>query len=158
MKEYTYNDLVAMQEEAKQRVMEMQRKSKYAVEDMNKSVSLNTENKEAWESAEKQTTFPVHTVPVAQQPKSIQYPTGLVKSSAEKNKNTSGKNIREQSSDKSSVGGIQQKNDLASKFFNVFGKLSREESEKMLILALCMLLTNEQADENLIMALLYLIA
>ena len=52
----------------------------------------------------------------------------------------------------------QEKNNVTTRFFNVFGKLSREESEKMLILALCLLLSNEQADENLIMSLLYLIA
>ena len=158
MKEYTYNDLLAMQEEAKQRVMEMQKKSKYAVEDMNKTVFQNTVNKTVKETAEKRQTHSPHTVPIAQQPKSIQYPTGLVNSSQDKNKNTFAKNSPAKNADKCNTGKMPPKNDIALNFFNVFGKLSREESEKMLILALCLLLSNEQADENLIMALLYLIA
>ncbi len=154
MKEYTYNDLLAMQEDAKQRVMEMQKKSKYAVEDMNRVFLQNTENENTYEQTEKRNAFSRHSVPVAQQPRNIQYPTGIVSTENEK-----AKNCYEQNTDnKSRVQKNYEQNNPISKFFNIFGKLNREESEKMLILALCVLLSNEQADENLIIALLYLIS
>lgn len=156
MKEYTYNDLLVMQEEAKQRVMEMQKKSKYAVEDMNKSIEKNTENEKTYEAVQSSNLFSHRSVPVAQKPVNIQYPTGIVNSDNERHKSVCVKNTSDKRAD--NVKNTYKKNDAAAKFFNVFGKLSREESEKMLILALCMLLSNEQADENLIMALLYLIA
>ncbi len=157
MKEYTYNELVSMQEEAKQRVMEMQKKSKYAVDDMNRSFVRKPDNENAEEGSKSGNTFSQRTVPVAQQPRNIQYPTGLVNTEIEKQKKACEKKTEAKAADKSNEKKPQGKNDAMSKFFNVFGNLNREESEKMLILALCMLLSNEQADENLIMALLYLI-
>ena len=156
MKEYTYNELVAMQEEAKQRVLEMQKKSKYAVEDMNSAFLRNTESTD--EKTEKGPTFSCHSIPVAQQPRAIQYPTGIVNTDSDKHKNAHVKNVCEKTSDKYNMKNAHNQNETISKFFNVFGRLNSDESEKMLILALCMLLVNEQADENLIMALLYLIA
>ena len=158
MKEYTYNELLMMQEEAKQRVMEMQKKSKYAVEDMNKSFERNTEREKTYEAVQNSDLFSHRSVPVAQKPRNIQYPTGIVNSEGEKHKTAYEKNLHGNTADKTDMKRTQGKNDTMSKFFNVFGKLSRDESEKMLILALCLLLSNEQADENLIMALLYLIA
>ncbi|MBR3975173.1 MAG: hypothetical protein IKJ88_04865 [Clostridia bacterium] len=156
MKEYTYRDLAAMQEEAKQRVMEMQKRSKYAVEDMNRIFERRTENENTYEATENRSLFSQRSVPVAQQPRNIQYPTGIVNSDSEKQKSVCERKAVDKTTD--DVKKAQEKNNVTTRFFNVFGKLSREESEKMLILALCLLLSNEQADENLIMSLLYLIA
>ena len=39
----------------------------------------------------------------------------------------------------------------------VFPGMSREEAERMFIMSLCLLLGNEQADESLILGLMYLL-
>lgn len=161
MKEYTYKDLLAMQEQAKQRVMEMQKRSKFAVEDMNRDFDYVCDEERNDAEIKKQKTFSAHTVGLAQQPRNIQYPTGIVNSEREKQKHIyekNGSDVTNNGKNENHNKKHQKKNDILSQFFNVFGKMSGDESEKMLILSLCLLLANEQADENLIIALLYLIA
>lgn len=158
MKEYTYSELAAMQEEAKQRVMEMQRKSKYAVEDMNRAFAQNTKTENTSGEEQRGKCFSHCSIPVAQQPRNIQYPTGIVNRENEKHKAVCESNTAAVCMNNKNTKQTNAKNDTVTRFANVFGKLSREESEKMLILALCLLLSDEQTDENLIMALLYLIA
>ena len=51
----------------------------------------------------------------------------------------------------------QKKDGLSTALGNVFGKLSREETEKMFILSLCLLLSNENCDDELLLSLMYLL-
>ena len=46
---------------------------------------------------------------------------------------------------------------LTAALRNVFGDLSGEEAEKMFLLALCLLLHQENGDEGLLMAMMYLL-
>lgn len=131
MSDYSYQDVMRMQLEAKKRVLEMQKRSRYAAERFNGQKSESeSENREREEEAE-----------LPRIPKTISYPTEL--SSARKKQgsrrvNGAGINIRKVISD-------------------VFGNMTDDEYEKMFLLSLCVLLAKEQSDDSLILALMYLL-
>lgn len=160
MKEYNYKDVLSMQEQAKQRVMEMQKRSKFAVDEMNREIHPN----ETHVNQSDRQKSSVREVGVPQQPKNIHYPVNL-NGTKEKSANTSfsshGKKnaVTENKSNHSAyTKQSQRRSDLPESLRKIFGNLSKEDSEKMLILALCLLLTSEQADDSLIMAMLYLLS
>lgn len=131
MNDYTYQDMMRMQSEAKQRVLEMQKRSRNAAESFNGIQKNSAPKKE-----EPQEELP-------RVPKKISYPAGL-------HDGMSNQSVR-----KSRAGqGIDIRNTLKS----VFGNLSADDYEKMFILSLSLLLTKDGADESLIMALMYLLA
>ena len=57
--------------------------------------------------------------------------------------------------EKSRTSGIKS---IRDSLFSVFGRLSDEDYEKMFILSLCLLLTNDGADDSLIISLMYLLS
>ncbi len=132
MNDYTYQDMMRMQSEAKQRVLEMQKRSRSAAESFNGAQKNKAQPKE--EQLEE----------LPRVPKKISYPAGLHASQpnhAMQKKTHTGQ-------------GIDIRNSLKS----LFGNLSGDDYEKMFILSLCLLLTKDGADESLIMALMYLLA
>lgn len=132
MNDYTYQDMMRMQSEAKQRVLEMQKRSRSAAESFN-GIQKNGSETQCEPSEE-----------LPRVPKKISFPAGLHNSrmnqEAQK-KNFSGQDI-----------------DIRSSLKSVFGNLTGDDYEKMFILSLCLLLTKDGADESLIMALMYLLA
>ncbi len=132
MSDYTYQDMMRMQSEARERVLEMQKRSKNAAESFNGIQKTNHHiNKTEKEE-------------LPRVPKKISYPAGLHENTL---KSSGTKNFR-------SGQGI----DIRSTLKSVFGDLSGDDYEKMFILSLCLLLTKDGADESLIMSLMYLIA
>lgn len=129
MSEYSYQDVMRMQSEAKQRVLEMQKRSRYAAERFNGQKGEATEEKHPDEETE-----------LPRIPKAISYPTELP--SARKRQGTRQVN----------TGGIN----IRKAIFDMFGNLSADDYEKMFLLALCVLLSQEQCDDSLILALMYL--
>ena len=131
MNDYTYQDMMRMQSEAKQRVLEMQKRSRSAAESFNGTQKNNSHTKEE------------HTGELPRVPKKISYPAGLHEGQSNHitKKAHNGKNT-----------------DIRNSLKAVFGNLSGDDYEKMFILSLCLLLTKDGADESLIMALMYLLS
>lgn len=131
MSDYTYQDMMRMQNEARERVLEMQKRSRNAADSFNGTHKTgqnnHNENKEE----------------LPRVPRKISYPAELRESSR-----------KNYSSDKSRK---TPPFDIRSSLKSVFGDLSGEDYEKMFILALCLLLTTDGADESLVMALMYLL-
>lgn len=132
MSDYTYQDMMRMQSEAKARVLEMQKRSKNAADSFNGIQKTNLPG-----TINEEDELP-------RVPKKISYPAGLRESSGI---NSVSRNLR-------TGQGIDIRNTLKS----FFGDLSGDDYEKMFILSLCLLLTKDGADESLIMALMYLLA
>ncbi|MBR3768857.1 MAG: hypothetical protein IKL10_11560 [Clostridia bacterium] len=133
MSGYSYQDMMRMQSEAKQRVLEMQKRSRSVAENFNDK-----------HRAVKKTEEQPNEEELPRVPKAISYPTELQNSQ------------HRQHSNKSSVAknsGI----DLRKALNSVFGNLSSDEYEKMFILSLCLLLSKENHDDSLIFALMYLL-
>lgn len=135
MSDYTYNDMMKMQNEAKQRVLEMQKRSRDVLRSYNAD-NLNSKERKA------EPTVTEEELPRV--PKTISYP-------AELPSNT--RNMPQRKNMVSKSGKFDLKNALDS----VFGKLTGEEYEKMFILALCLLLSKENGDDSLIFSLMYLL-
>ena len=131
MSDYTYQDMMRMQSEAKQRVLEMQKRSRSAAESFNGAQKNSDRQKE-----EIQEELP-------RVPKKISFPAEL--NPGQHRYSVGGKGIS------------GQVTDIRSSLKAVFGNLSGDDYEKMFILSLCLLLTTDGADESLIMALMYLL-
>ncbi len=132
MSDYTYQDMMRMQSEARERVLEMQKRSKNAADSFNGSRNANYQEKNNDKDE------------LPRVPRKISYPAGLHDNPG---RNSSVKNLR-----------TGQGIDIRSALKSFFGDLSGDEYEKMFILSLCLLLTKDGADESLIMALMYLLA
>ena len=131
MSDYSYQDVMRMQLEAKKRVLEMQKRSRYAAERFNGQKSEpESENREREEETE-----------LPRIPKKISYPTEI---------SVAGK---KQGSRQAKVGGINIRKIIS----DVFGNMNDDEYEKMFLLSLCVLLAKEQSDDSLIFALMYLL-
>lgn len=102
MTEKEINSMMNMQEEAKRRVMDMANRSRFAAEDMNRTLFAD--------------------------------------------KGESDLQIKRQEPKKApAAGGFG------------FNNMSREELERMFILSLCLLLSHEEADDSIILGLMYLL-
>ncbi|MBO5395903.1 MAG: hypothetical protein J6A97_03380 [Clostridia bacterium] len=131
MNDYTYQDMMRMQSEAKQRVLEMQKRSRNAADSFNGTQKTNV-------SAKNEPTEELPRIP-----KKISYP-------AELHNGYPNRTVQK----KTPAG---QGLDIRKSLQSVFGNLSGDDYEKMFILSLCLLLTKDGADESLIMALMYLL-
>ncbi len=133
MSDYTYQDMMRMQSEAKQRVLEMQKRSKSAAE------SFNGRHKN-----EKTEDLP-HQEDLPRVPKAISYPADLKNSQQRLFQGHRGNRER------------QNIFDIRGALQSVFGNLNDDDYEKMLIMSLCLLLSKENKDDSLIFALMYLL-
>lgn len=130
MSNYSYDDMLRMQSEAKKRVMEMQKRSRDAAVSFN-SASQQDKSKSASFSEE-----------LPRVPKAISFPAELHRDSqSRKTGNTEGRGL----------------SGLRSALDSVFGNLSPDDYEKMFILSLCLLLAKERGDDSLIFSLMYLL-
>ena len=135
MNDYTYQDMMRMQTEARERVLEMQKRSKNAADSFNGT-------QKAYQQGNQQDSFQ-DPEELPRVPRKISYPAGLREV------------VHRNSHPVHNKGpGIDIRRTLKS----VFGDLSGDDYEKMLILSLCLLLTEDGADESLVMALMYLLA
>ncbi len=131
MSDYTYQDIMRMQGEAKKRVLEMHRRSRDAAESFNGKSTAPEKKEEAKEPE------------LPRIPRAISYPAEL------------------QNHTRARQGGVRQPAaagfDIRRTLKSVFGDLSEEDYERMFILSLCLLLTKEGTDDSLIFALMYLL-
>ncbi len=132
MSDYTYQDMMRMQSEAKQRVLEMQKRSRSAAE------SFNGRNKAG-------STEPPPQEELPRVPKAISYPADLKGSQSQLGR--SGRSSTQRHAELDLRGALQ----------SVFGNLTDDDYEKMLIMSLCLLLSRENKDDSLIFALMYLL-
>lgn len=131
MNDYTYQDMMRMQSEAKKRVLEMQKRSRDAADSFNGK----------YKSERKETESKIEELPRV--PKAISYPTELQNQSRRQEQHR--KNSQALSFD------------IRNALHSVFGELTSDDYEKMFILSLCLLLTKEGTDESIVFALMYLL-
>ena len=133
MNDYSYRDIMRMQEEAKARVMEMQRRSRFLAEDF-------AGGEARAESGERRAEIARSTL-------SQQRPENAEGGDRSGPRAESGVRRAE----------MRQGTGLSAALRNVFGNLDAEETEKMFLLALCLLLHQENGDEGLLLAMMYLL-
>ena len=183
MNEYSYQDLLRMQEEAKARVMEMRRRSRFVAEDFSGRERTNAESGErrAENGPEMRTTnrggedSPQGDAPerahVIRMP--VELPehrrAGSSEASAPKEENVVPPAAPEPATKPApgpaagpgaSAGEKQNAargNPLPAALRHVFGEMDREETEKMFLLSLFLLLSQENGDEGLLLSLMYLL-
>ena len=131
MSDYSYQDMLRMQSDAKKRVLEMQKRSRSAAESFNGRQSAVKSKEEAAEEE------------LPRVPKAISYPAELHShmNTAKPVHHTGRLNIP----------------DIRKALTGAFGSLSDDDYEKMFILALCLLLSKEKKDDSLIFSLMYLL-
>lgn len=145
MAEYTYNELMKMQNEAIKRVEDMQKRAR-------QSAGLTEEKHE-----EKDKTY-VKTHKVSKdEPRRVYMPNDYL----EKLKDYATSSRTEGDSEKWKESNMKNEKSTASSGFSdsfkkILGDIS-SDSDKALILSLILLLSEEGADEMLIMALLYIL-
>ncbi len=136
MSDYTYKDMMRMQSEAKQRVIEMQKRSKLVADSFNdKNRAPKNENIEIENTNENEDLPRIA--------KAISYPTEIT--------TVHPRQTHENSRNKHII------SDLRESLKKVFGNITGGDSEKLFIMALCLLLAEESTDDSLIMALMYLL-
>ena len=146
MNDYSYRDIMRMQEEAKARVMEMQRRSRFLAEDFAGGDPPNAEF--GMRNAELQ----VQEETQERRARAIRMPVELPKARAECG-------VRREPSAESGERSAEMRQGagLTASLRNVFGHLDEEETEKMFLLALCLLLHQENGDDGLLLAMMYLL-
>ena len=148
MAEYSYNDIMKMQNDAIKRVNEMQKRAKTVVEEINEEKATYNET-----SVNKNTSQNVNRVKMPND-----YLDELKKfasTSSHFENNESKENRREYIDDKKENRPQPKgQNDMLK---NILNDLNMD-SDKALILSLVLLLTEEKADEMLILALLYILS
>lgn len=151
MAEYSYNEIMKMQNDAIKRVNEMQKRAKTVVDEIN-------EEKERYQEPPKKQNSP-HNVNRVKMPndyldelKSFASTSSHFEKSENEQNNT--RNYKESNSKKEEPKQPSFQNDNVK---NILNDLNLD-SDKALILSLILLLTEEKADEMLILALLYILS
>ena len=146
MAEYSYNDIMKMQNDAIKRVNEMQKRAKTVVEEINE---------------EKTQAREIQTPQNSQNVKRVKMPNdyldelkSFASTSSYFEENKSEPKKREYVKEKEENHPLKPQND---KLKNILNDLNMD-SDKALILSLILLLTEEKADEMLILALLYILS
>ena len=148
MAEYSYNDIMKMQNDAIKRVNEMQKRAKTVVEEINEEKATYNEP-----SVNKNKSQNVNRVKMPND-----YLDELKKfasTSSHFENNESKEHRREYMDDKK--GNRPQPKGQNDTLKNILNDLNMD-SDKALILSLVLLLTEEKADERLILALLYILS
>lgn len=136
MSDYSYKDLMRMQDEAKQRVIEMQKRSKYVADSFRGAIAQQDKPEVNAEEKRKEEELP-------RKPKAISYPADLRGSTG----------VRASSGQAARRKGLP---DIRNTLMSFFSDMSSDDCERMFILSLCLLLSKEKADDSLIIALMYL--
>lgn len=152
MTDWSNADMRRLQDDAKKRVMEMRERSKYAVRDAELEAGFADGGAEPYRT-----------------PRFIKMPVGLLPRSefaarGKENEETKARTREEtenaSGAEKASV--PEKKPERREKppsalIKNIFGELSDDDLERMFILSLCLLLSSERTDEELVIALMYLL-
>lgn len=133
MSDYSYQDMLRMQSDAKKRVLEMQKRSRNAAEDFNGRQNAVKVKEEASQEE------------LPRVPKAISYPAEL---HSHTHPNMTKAPQR---------GNRLNIPDVRKALMGGFGNLSEDEYEKMFIMALCLLISEEKGEDSLIFALMYLL-
>ena len=136
MSDYSYKDLMRMQDEAKQRVIEMQKRSKYVADSFRGAIAQQDKPEVKAEEKRREEELP-------RKPKAISYPADL--------RGATG--VRASSGQAARRKGLP---DIRNTLMSFFSDMSSDDCERMFILSLCLLLSKEKADDSLIIALMYL--
>ena len=149
MADYSYQDLMKMQNDAIRRAEEMQRRAR-------QSAGLEREKQEKQQN----------TTAKKEEPRRVPMPNDYLENlknygsnSSNKNENESRvkeENKREQKQEYKNTNQPKFQNSVEDKIKNIFGDLNID-SDKALLLSLILLLSEEKADELLIMALIYML-
>ena len=149
MADYSYQDLMKMQNDAIRRAEDMQRRAR-------QSAGLE---------GEKQEKQPKPTAK-KEEPRRVPMPNDYLENlknygsnSSNKNENESRveeENKREQKQEYKNTNQPKLQNSVEDKIKNIFGDLNID-SDKALLLSLILLLSEEKADELLVMALIYML-
>lgn len=151
MADYSYNEIMKMQNDAIKRVNEMQKRAKTVVEEMN-------EEKERYhESPQKQNTS--QSVNRVKMPNDyLDELKNFASTSSHFEESESKQNIlRDYKETQNQKEPPKQHNTQKDNVKNILNDLNLD-SDKALILSLILLLTEEKADEMLILALLYILS
>ncbi|MBQ6066400.1 MAG: hypothetical protein IJK89_06225 [Clostridia bacterium] len=146
MNDYSYRDIMRMQEEAKARVMEMRRRSRFLAED--------------FAGGEARTESGVRRAEMQEEPqeyraRAIRMPVELPERGEARAESGERREARAESGERRAE--IRQGTGLTAALRNVFGNMGEEETEKMFLLSLCLLLSQENGDEGLLLAMMYLL-
>lgn len=148
MNEWSSEEMRRLQDEAKKRVLEMKARSRFAAEDMNKTVGETS-------------SFPdPRFVKAPDVPRAIKMPVELperkrtfVKEQDEKIKQEAASGPSE------TIKKTERKESAPSALIkNIFGNLSDDDLERMFVLSLCLLLSYEHTDDEIILALMYILS
>ncbi|MBO5463007.1 MAG: hypothetical protein J6A49_06810 [Clostridia bacterium] len=146
MADYTYSEIMKMQNDAIKRVEDMQKKAR-------KTAGLEKEKEENGK--------PLYNIP-SQEPRRVPMPNDYLeklKNYASNSSYTDEEEHKEEKTDKEEKPKNHHKgkeNVFSDKTENTFSDLNIDE-DKALLLALIMLLSEEKGDELLIMALIYML-
>ena len=181
MNEYSYQDLLRMQEEAKARVMEMRRRSRFVAEDFAGREKTNAEcgvrNAELRHGQDPQSREQGREAPQRdaseRRAHAIRMPVelpehrraGPSEASAPKEENVVPAAAPEPAKGPGAAATVSpakkqnaaRGNPLPAALRHVFGEMDREETEKMFLLSLFLLLSQENGDEGLLLSLMYLL-
>lgn len=155
MSDYTYQDLLRMQEEAKARVMEMRRRSRFLTEEYPPELSAR--------AAPVPQAPPPRRDGTPDHAEAIRMPVDLSREKPPEPEEQRAGNGQDppravkQAAAQGVKNAARGSAGLPVALRNIFGGLGEEETEKMFILALCLLLSQENGDEGLTLALLYLL-
>lgn len=149
MADYSYKDLMKMQNDAIRRAEDMQKRARQ---------SAGLDNKENIKNNQ-------HTPNTKQEPRRIPMPNdylenlknyGSNSSKTESDPREKEENKREQKQEHKNNNQPKFQNNFEDKIKSIFGDLNID-SDKALLLSLILLLSEEKADELLIMALIYML-
>lgn len=158
MSDYSYQDIMRMQEEAKARVMEMRRRSRFVAEGFDPPVRVSSpperEEPTSGELPPQQHARAI-SLPVEFPPADKRQNAGARTEPPEKPEGAQPPRQRDRSGEERQSAARGRSLPVALR--NVFGEMSREETEKMFLLSLFLLLSQENGDEGLLLSLMYLL-
>lgn len=165
MNEVNYDEMKRMQAAAERRVGEMNRRSRLAVESFNGNGAFeNNRNAGADDTSGSSHFTPVRDAPT---PKNIKMPVEFPNSNGSVGIGRTTKPVQGEkphfvyeppSQNRRASTDLGMRTNVYGKNSGVpfLGGLSKDETERLFLLSLCMLLKNENADEEMIAALMYI--
>ncbi len=148
MAEYSYNEIMKMQNDALRRVNEMQQKARNVVEGINAS-STHKEEKQRTAASPERIKMPNDYL---EELKSFASTSSYFEKAADSNFTPAAAEAKQEENFKK----VSPPNTHNDPLKGIFGDLLMD-SDKALLLSLILLLTEEKADEMLVLALLYIL-
>lgn len=150
MNEWSSEEMRRLQDEAKQRVLEMRSRSKFAAEEMNRSIGENPSAADA------------RFIKAPEVPRAIKMPVELPERKRPDAKTVPpeepNETFRSHSDAKGSTKKERKESAPSALIKNIFGDLSDDDLERMFVLSLCLLLSYERTDDEILLALMYILS